>query len=68
MVSGGTVAGCWQKIQKKIQEGKVQILKMRKIAFLQIQYGSEKDPNKFGGKKFSDNAIKKGDGQKSLGK
>jgi hypothetical protein len=36
---------------------------MRKIAFLQIQYGSEKDPNKYGGKKFVHNPIKRGDGQ-----
>ncbi len=35
---------------------------MRNIAFLQIQYGSEKDPNKYGGKKIGDNPIKRGDG------
>jgi hypothetical protein len=61
MVNG--VAGCCPKIQKHFQEGIFKILKMRKIAFLQIQYGSEKDPNKYGGKKFGDNPIKRGDGQ-----
>ncbi len=41
---------------------------MRKIAFLQSQYGSKKDPMTFGGKPFGDTSKNKGEGQKPLGK
>jgi|LakMenE01Jun11ns_1017448.scaffolds.fasta_scaffold7780537_2 hypothetical protein len=59
MVNGVAAVGRKFKNISKKENLKYKI----KIAFLQIQYGSEKDPNKYGGKKFGDNPIKRGDGQ-----
>jgi len=59
MVNGVAAVGRKFKNISKKENLKYKI----KIAFLQIQYGSEKDPNKYGGKKFGDNPIKRGDRQ-----
>jgi hypothetical protein len=59
MVNGVAAVGRKFKNISKKENLKYKI----KIAFLQIQYGSEKDPNKYGGKKIGDNPIKRGDGQ-----
>jgi hypothetical protein len=59
MVNGVAAVGRKFKNISKKENLKYKI----KIAFLQIQYGSEKDPNKYGEKKFGDNPIKRGDGQ-----
>ena len=59
MVNGVAAVGRKFKNISKKENLKYKI----KIAFLQIQYGSEKDPNKYGGKKFVHNPIKRGDGQ-----